>query len=268
MTEGVPHARRDWRLWRIRQNGADIYLFAGTTPTHVDFASERTQAALAASDILWTETVHQTREPMETLIKRYGVAPGRSLTALLTPEDRARLERVARIAKIPLASMEPYRPWLAAASLPDAFCLAVGRTGSTANGVLTAQAEAAGKLIYGEFPTRDDVFTWFGAMPPATELAYLRYTLDELESQSNEAIATAWAMGDMDPAARWVARMKKVYPSLYEAVVLERNQNWVPRISSLIAENKKAFVMVGMFHMVGPDSVLRLLNPRYSVHEA
>lgn len=158
VTKGVPRAPADWPLWRTRQNGADIYLFGGATPVRGPFASARIEAALAASDYLWTETLPKTRAPMDELIKRYGLASKGSLTALLTPRDKVGLDRAAQKVKIPVASLEPFRPWIAAASLQDAFYPAVGRTGSRANDVLIAQAEAAGKPIFAEFPARDDIF--------------------------------------------------------------------------------------------------------------
>ena len=49
-------------------------------------------------------------------------------------------------------------------------------------------------------------------------------------------------------------------PGLYEAILTDRNRNWVPQIARLAEEPGTHLVVVGTMHLVGKDSVLALLE--------
>jgi hypothetical protein len=60
--------------------------------------------------------------------------------------------------------------------------------------------------------------------------------------------------------AAWIARMERLYPELYQAIAVERNQRWVPRFKSMLQEDKPTMVVLGFGHLVGPDSVQEQLR--------
>jgi uncharacterized protein YbaP (TraB family) len=70
-----------------------------------------------------------------------------------------------------------------------------------------------------------------------------------------QRIYADWASGKDGRAADWVAKMKQLYPELYQSIVVTRNQGWEPRIRSMLTQPKPAMVVVGLFHLVGPDSI-------------
>jgi uncharacterized protein YbaP (TraB family) len=65
-------------------------------------------------------------------------------------------------------------------------------------------------------------------MSPKQDLQFLRYILDEvLASPSAQAATyTDWGRGDFRRASGVVARIKQLYPELYEILVLDRNRKW------------------------------------------
>jgi uncharacterized protein YbaP (TraB family) len=128
----------------------------------------------------------------------------------------------------------------------------------TAEKVLTTKAKSAGLTLSSEFPTNDDVITFMGEMTQEEEVQYLQYTMDHIldGTAENERIYSLWARGDMSGAEGMVARMKKNQPDLYKKHVIGRNKNWVPRIDAMLRDPKPALIVVGLYHMAGPDSVL------------
>jgi hypothetical protein len=48
-------------------------------------------------------------------------------------------------------------------------------------------------------------------------------------------------------------------PALYEAMVVRRNRNWIPKIRALLAKPGTHFVVVGVAHLVGRDGILKML---------
>jgi len=88
------------------------------------------------------------------------------LTARLGADDRALLEKAAAHCKVPMASLTNFRPWLAGATLEDAFYQAMGLSGLAPDKVLSAKAQAAGVSLFSEFAVKNDVVMWFGTMSP------------------------------------------------------------------------------------------------------
>ena len=44
-------------------------------------------------------------------------------------------------------------------------------------------------------------------------------------------------------------------PELYQRLLVERNQNWMPHVERCLTENAGCFVVVGAAHLVGKDGL-------------
>ena len=49
-------------------------------------------------------------------------------------------------------------------------------------------------------------------------------------------------------------------PNLYDALLVERNRNWVGKIAELTQSSEDILVVVGAMHLVGDNSVLAMLE--------
>jgi uncharacterized protein YbaP (TraB family) len=54
--------------------------------------------------------------------------------------------------------------------------------------------------------------------------------------------------------------LKSRYPALYASIVIERNRRWVPRFETMLQSERPAMVVLGLYHLAGPDSVLEQLR--------
>ena len=52
------------------------------------------------------------------------------------------------------------------------------------------------------------------------------------------------------------------HPELKDLLLKQRNRNWVPQIETLLAGRDDVLVVVGAGHLVGPDSVIRMLRDK------
>jgi uncharacterized protein YbaP (TraB family) len=50
------------------------------------------------------------------------------------------------------------------------------------------------------------------------------------------------------------------YPEVYTKMLVERNQTWVQHIEALSGQDGNTLVVVGAAHLVGEDSILKLLK--------
>ena len=244
-------------LWEIKTGRGLVYLLGHTPPRPTDWSDSRIEGLLRTCASLWDETNQTASVNVQDLMQRYGIDPNKPLNAWLSPSDRDRLAQAARLAGVPEDSVAPFRPWLAGQALEGAFFSAQGMNGRNADQVLISQATKAGLTVSSEFATKEDAARWFSELPPEQEVQYLRYTLDEILAGRDEGqlIYTDWASGKDARAAEWIAKMKRVYPELYRSLVVSRNQAWVPRIRSMLSQRKPTMVVVGLFHLVGPESI-------------
>ena len=247
----------NYPAWDIKAGHGRVYLFGHTPPRPTDWSDSRIEGLLGTCGSLWNET-NQT-EPTNTqlLIQRYGIDSSKPLQTWLSPTDRDRLSQAAKIAGVPDDALQPFRPWLAGQALEGAFFSAQGVNGRNADAVLVSEASKAGLSVSSEFASKEDAARWFSEFTPVQEVQYLQYILDEILSGHDEGqrIYADWAGGKDGRARDWIARMRRLYPELYRSMVIARNQGWVPRIQAMLTQSKPTMIVVGLYHLVGSDSI-------------
>jgi uncharacterized protein YbaP (TraB family) len=158
-----------------------------------------------------------------------------------------------------------FRPWFAALTISNA---AVMRAGYDPLSGVDSKIEAL-FLERGIKPkgleTAELQIRVFAGMTPEQELRYLRETMEEYGDAPIEldAMVDQWARADL-PAleAMFVSEMKTEEPDLYAALLTNRNASWVSQIEGILAGKGVSFMAVGAGHLIGPDSVIAMLEAR------
>jgi len=256
-------------LWVVKDADTTIYLF-GTVhllPGDAGWRDPALDHALEASDTLYLETVDDDPANMAALVMHYGLSPGKRLSAQLSPSEAHRLQLAANKAKVPggMPALEMMRPWLAALTLTTAPLLQAGL--DPAQGVdkqLRATMEKRGKPVLG-LETAEQQVRFLADMPQAAQLAMLRSTLREVDKGIAQltAMVKAWQQGDTDQLARLgEGDMREHEPQLYQRLLVQRNEAWAQRISTMLEQPGTVFIAVGAAHLAGPDSVQVQLQKR------
>lgn len=251
-------------LWEISSKLGRVFLFGHTPPREADWKESHIEDLLRRCGHFWNETNHSVRSSVQEVIQAYGTDPNQSLEERLEASQRARLSEAAKIAGVPAESLKHFRPWLAGQTLEGAFFGASPFNRQNADVVLRAEARSLSIPISSEFPTLDDAARWFFELSPTAEVQYLLYVIDEIlvGHEEGQKVYAQWAMGNDALATKWVARMAQKYPQLYRSIVVERNQGWVPRVQAMAKAERPTMVVVGFYHLVGPDSIPRQLENR------
>lgn len=261
--EQPPAPRTPWPLWSLRKSGQVVYLTGQTPPRPTAWSDARIEKLLESCGAIWTETNNVFRDNPNTLVRKYGLNLESPLSRYLTGSDYAEVRKASDIVKVSLDSIEPMRPWLAANQIESAYFkeMALNEQGSVER-VLLSKFGLDKIRHESEFRTQDDVIRFMGEMSREEDVQFLQYTLKQVTSglAENEWLYGAWASGDRAPAAEFVAAMKHSQPNLYAKHVVGRNSNWLPRFAEMQKEAKPSFVVVGLYHMVGPDSLLEHLK--------
>jgi uncharacterized protein YbaP (TraB family) len=60
----------------------------------------------------------------------------------------------------------------------------------------------------------------------------------------------------------------KATPEIYDRLLVERNANWVESVEPCVKQKTSCFVVVGAAHLVGPDSLVAMLQKKgYKVEQ-
>ncbi len=95
-------------------------------------------------------------------------------------------------------------------------------------------------------------------------------TIEELNNLGAEfsALKSAWQRGDTQALVTLGLEDFKKFPAAYQSMLVNRNRAWLPKIEALLEDQVVEYVLVGVLHLVGEDSVLAMLEARgYQVEQ-
>jgi uncharacterized protein YbaP (TraB family) len=262
---------REPALWVLRDADSTVYLF-GTVhllKRETAWRSQKVDRALAESQEVWFELAEAGDEAASAkvaaeLLPRLGVDTARPLSSKLTEADRARLAAAAAGLGLPVAQLEPMRPWLAALTLA---LIPITKAGYDPNNgvdkLIATAARAQNKPVRG-LETMEQQFRFFADLPPEVEMQVLREAIDDVERgpQVLDQLSAAWAAGDEKAFERLFVDELRDSPELYRVLIDQRNEAWAETIKQRMDGSGVSFVAVGAGHLTGPDSVQAKLARR------
>lgn len=221
----------------------------------------------ARAEVLVMELDLDDLDPLQSQSKFLAAAmlpAGSLLPDVLPPDVYSLAAERAEAFGVDLALLERFEPWLVAVTMLD---LGMSRLGYRAERgleqYLLRKAAQDGKEILG-LETLDTQIAVFDGLSTVEQQALLEQTLEELDAAETamaEMIA-AWREGELDRLADTLMQEFAAFPSLYEALVVDRNTSWLDTLAALLEDPRPHLVVVGALHLVGDDNVIDLLAAR------
>lgn len=256
-------------IWHLSDADSDIYLF-GTfhiLPPSLDWESDAIRADLASADVLYLEADVQSAEAqalIQELVVRLGLNPqGVTLSSMLDAETMALLSSVAPSVGAAPAMLEPMRPWLAQIILSVAQMQALGLDPEAGVEKALLAAIAGTGTEVGYFETAEQQVRVMADLPDEVQVRGFAEGLREMERTPAmlDEMVRAWAAGDVETIDRIVNEdLREKTPEVYEALIVQRNRNWIPQILALLDGEGTVFIAVGAAHLSGEDGVVELLR--------
>ncbi len=187
-----------------------------------------------------------------------------SLSSVLDNDVYRLAETTAGSLGLDIAALERLEPWLVALTLMDLGMTQLGyRSDQGLEQTLLARARSDRKPIYG-LETVTDQISIFDRLTAVEQEALLEQTLSEIGSAAHEMdeLLTAWRNGSLATLTDKLSASFEDFPGLYEALVIDRNRNWVPELERLATQPGRHLVVVGALHLVGEHNVVDLLRER------
>jgi uncharacterized protein YbaP (TraB family) len=111
--------------------------------------------------------------------------------------------------------------------------------------------------------TIEQQMSFFSKIGRGNEDQLIMYTLRDLEEMPKlmDQMKKTWRSGDRAKYRELMLEpFVKDYPQTYQALLVERNNNWMPKIEALFDTPEIELVLVGALHMIGKDGLLQQLE--------
>ena len=269
-TCGCAHAAS---VWQVSKAGNTVYI-GGTLhilspedfplPNAYGTAYNQADKLVFETDIAGLNSPRFQQDSRDKLT--YG--DGTQLKDVLSKETYQTLKAHLAARQIDITAMANYTPALISITLSITELRLMGLTSQGVDEFYYFKAMTDGKeLDWFESPQQQLAF--IAALGGEDEDEMIRYALDDVKQlpQALGELKKYWQSGDMESLYRSQGKsFHDDFPEIYQQLLIQRNENWLPAIENMLTTAQTEFVLVGTMHLSGPDSVLdRLRNKGYQI---
>ncbi len=113
--------------------------------------------------------------------------------------------------------------------------------------------------------TPDEQLSFIAHMADGKENEMIAYTLRDISRLPDYfgMLKTAWREGDlksMEKAA--LADIRKEFPQMHQRLIVDRNNNWLREMDTMITTEEVEFILVGALHLAGDEGVIAQLKKK------
>jgi uncharacterized protein YbaP (TraB family) len=256
-------------FWEITGKHNTVYLLGSVHVLHQDDSAlpSVTEGAYRNAEVLVEELdIYAMMGDMfaPELLKQQFLPQGQTLASVLGPELHDKLRAAAKPLGLDMDYLGTMQPWYVATLISSTRLTQAGY--SPQSGVdyqIAERAHRDGKPIVG-LETAAQQMGFFAAMPMAEQRKFLAASLAENDSVKElRDVTEAWRHGDLAALEKELKGGMDESPELFHRIIVERNQNWLPRIEQMLADPDKDYLVVtGALHMIGPQGLVEQLRTK------
>lgn len=251
-------------IWVAKDYDSTLYLF-GTVhllPDDLSWQKEDMRQAFSEAGTVFFEVDTGEAGQLEAavLTNKLGLrSDGLRLSDKLDNFQLNLLEAASNNGDIPLAALDSMYPWLAAEFLTLSAAQQQGlKPELSADEALKSRAARQGKnVIYLE--TMESAIRASADLPGFVQAELLTETLENFNTLGPELsrISDAWALGRTEYlTTELIQPMRERSPEIFNALLRDRNKDWVKTLARFMDDSGTGFVAVGTAHLLGEDSLL------------
>ena len=250
-------------LWHLERDGAKVYILGFSEAKDLSWLTATVKHAFQESREIWFETPHD--DPSAPPPSK---APARSrppdvtehnLFEVLSPALSARILSAAQKYGVSRERLKHASPWQAYFILNGGYFAHQGAgmadVESFPDVVLARMARDEKKTIHSEFATDEDAQAHFVNMPLEEASERLEFLLDFLDDDQAGRLSDRYDWISGNTTTRAIDKMRAKWPALYKDEQVDRNGAWAKRIAQFLFDGGTYFVIIGLQHTLGPDSL-------------
>ncbi|MCV6611733.1 MAG: TraB/GumN family protein [Amphritea sp.] len=263
----VSTAQADSAVWQVSNDRHTLYL-GGTIhalrasdyplPAAFDQAYKQSKLVIFETDLAELSSPETQIMMQQALRYPQGDSLKRYISEPLYQKLLARWQSMG----LPPQLMASFRPGGIAMTMT---MMELQRIGVTAQGIdefFHQQAVGDRKPVAGLESVAEQV-GFLAEMGEGDEDVFLEGSLEELDQSQSfmDELIAAWRKGDQADLERLILTdMRKELPTLYQSLIVQRNNDWLPQIRNMLRTPETELVLVGSGHLVGTDGLLYQLE--------
>jgi hypothetical protein len=252
-------------VWKISKEGDSIFL-AGTVhilpPSEFPLPQEFNQAYKQADELVFeTKLPDDSDIAFQTKMMQALSYPGdKKLSDIITKKTYNELTTYVTSLGADIIMFDKFKPGLLLTVFTMMEAQRAGLSGEGVDAYFSKLALKDNKeLNYLE--TVDFQINMMAEMGIGYEDDFLQQNIEEFSDFENllKSLIEAWRRGDTEALNRLAVEPMKKDPRTMNAMLNDRNKNWIPIIEEMFLDDNQELVMVGAAHIVGEVGLINLL---------
>ncbi len=254
-------------VWVAKKSGNTVYL-GGTIhllrPSDYPLPQEYQVAYFNSDKIFLEADISKMNEPalQATIMEKFFYKAGKNLESELTPEAYQALRAYAQKSALPIEMLASMKPFLAIQTLIVGEFMKMGFTPAGVDAYFQEQAKNDRKTL-AYFETLDEQLGMFELMSKDAGSEFILSQLDQMHDMTSlvDKMLKVWRAGDVEQLeSLFIAPMIDDYPAIYNLLLKDRNDRWMPAIEKMFSDQDTEFILVGAAHLVGKDGLIEQLS--------
>ena len=262
-------------IWQV-SNGTNTVYLGGTfhmlKPSDYPLPKEFEQVYKKVNWLVFETDIAQIESPdfQKKFIKAMRLPSGKILADQISPLAYSSLIRYAAKNDIDTGRLQHFRPQMIGILISVQELKKFGLTAQGVDSFMADKARSDGKMVT-KLESIDEQIHYIATMSEGNESELILQTLEDLKSLDRDLtiMRNAWRTGNsQDLFETGIKPMMEDYPQVYRSLLVERNNNWLPKIERLIKQPEEKFILVGALHLIGEYGLLEQLKSRgYQVQQ-
>ena len=229
-------------------------------PTSFETAYKKSSRLIFETDMARLESP----EFQQYMLAELSYSDGKNLRQVVQKDTYRALTEFFSERGVPMTSIDNFKPGMVATLMAMMELQRLGLTGTGVDKHFSQRADREQKAR-GQLETAEEQISFIANMAIGREDEMLAYNLADIERLPDlwPVMKQAWRSGDLAALDEIGATpLRDDFPEVYKAMLVDRNNAWLPQIEIMSTTAEVEFVLVGALHLVGDDGLLALLTSR------
>ena len=262
-------AQADSSVWKVSKNNDHVFI-GGTVhilpPSAFPLPKEFAQAYEQTQSIV-LET--ELPDPNDTgfqmkMMQQMSYPQGTNIQNFITPKTYQNLAEYVKSLGVDLAMLQQFKPGFLMTMLVLMETQKASLSGEGVDAFYSNKANTDKKPI-AYFEDVSFQLNMIENMGAGDEEQFIQSNLTQMKDFKNTMLGLldAWRVGNEQQLYELGIKPMQADPNTINTLLIDRNKNWIPQIEQMFNnDNNKEFILVGVAHLVGEDSVLDLLKAK------
>jgi len=206
----------------------------------------------------------QSPEFQAIMMRELSYSDGRNLEQVVNQDTYAALEQFFSKRGIPMAGIIGFKPGMVSIMMTMVELQRLGLAGIGVDAYYSTKSINDQKKL-GQLETVETQIAFIASMGAGQVDEMLIYTLADIERlpELMNSMKDAWRRGNLAQLkAVGITPFKNEFPDIYQALIVDRNNAWLPKIEAMVKSREVEFVLVGALHLAGDNGLLAQLVAR------